>query len=209
MNLIQPRSPGSSSSSRSSSVMRVGSSWRPGTGLGTRPPACRAAWSRTTSPCRQGGLAGLHYQKPFPQGKLLSSPRRRDLRRRRGYPPRLARFRPMGRRRPIEPEQAQLYVPPGFRTGSAWSVIPPWSRINAPSSIIPRPTGRVIGTIPDRHRLARHGPRRLGQGPSRPPPGRRSHRRPAGVSVNGRVSRAAESRPPVRGHRDNRPLPWR
>ena len=53
--------------------MRGGSSWRPGTGRGTRRRGCPAASSRTTSrSSRKGVLRGLHYQKPFAQGKLLS-----------------------------------------------------------------------------------------------------------------------------------------
>ena len=73
------------------------------------------------SESRRGVLRGLHYQHPRPRGSSSAGPPRRDLRRRRRHPARLARLRAVGRRGPLERQSAPDSTSPrGSPTGS-WS----------------------------------------------------------------------------------------
>ena len=62
-------------------------------------------------------LRGLHWQVRPPAGQAGARGRRRDLRRRRRRPPRVADLRPLGRRAPLGRELPAVFIPPGFAHG--------------------------------------------------------------------------------------------
>ena len=129
------------------------------------------------SSSRRGVLRGLHYQKPFAQGKLLSVVEGEifdvavDIRR--GSPD-------FGRWVGVMLSGAnrrQLYVPAGFRAWVLRGQRHGTRDVQVHRGLSPRGRPRrALGRPRDRHRLARRGSRRLGEGRPRATTGARSRR---------------------------------